>query len=84
MATDAVADRVRELAEHHDTDESAVLQRAVETGVETLYRDMVISKYLSGEMTRGKAVDELGVEVVREVESAQNAIEEDVKWGLQA
>ena len=84
MATDTVSDRVRKLAEHHNTDESTVIQQAVETGVETLYRDMLISKYLADEITLEEAVDELGVEVVEDVKSARNAIEEDVKWGLQA
>jgi predicted transcriptional regulator len=83
MATDAVSDRVRELAEHHDIDESAIIQRAVETGVETLYRDMIISRYLADEITREGAIEQLGVEVVEEVESARDAVEEDVKWGPQ-
>jgi predicted transcriptional regulator len=84
MATDAVSDHVRELAEHHDIDESAVIQRAVETGVETLYRNMLVRRYLADEITREEAIDQLGVEVVEEVESARDAVEEDVKWGLQA
>ena len=84
MATDAVSDHVRELAEHHDIDESAVIQRAVETGVETLYRNMLVRRYLADEITREEAIDQLGVEVVEEVDSARDAVEEDVKWGLQA
>ena len=84
MATDAVSDHVRELAEHHDIDESAVIQRAVETGVETLYRNMFVRKYLSDEITREEAVDQLGIEFVQEVESARDAVEEDVEWGLHA
>jgi predicted transcriptional regulator len=79
-----VSDHVRELAEHHDIDESAVIQRAVETGVETLYRHMLVRRYLADEITREEAVDQLGVEVVQEVESARDAVEEDVEWGLQA
>ena len=84
MTTDAVSDHVRELAEHHDIDESAVIQRAVETGVETLYRNMLVRRYLADEITREEAIDQLGVEVVEKVESAQHAVEEDVEWGLQA
>jgi len=84
MATDAVSDHVRELAEHHDIDESAVIQRAVETGVETLYRNMLVRRYLADEITREEAIDQLGVEVVEEVESARDAVAEDVQWGLQA
>lgn len=84
MATEGVSDRVRELADHHDLDESVVIQRAVETGVETMYRDMLVSRYLADEITREEAVDALGVDVVEDVESARDAIEEDVEWGLEA
>ena len=84
MATDTVSDHGRELAEHHDIDESAVIQRAVETGVETLYRNMLVRKYLADEITCEEAVDQLGIEVVQEVESARDGVEEDVNWGLQA
>ncbi len=84
MATDSVSDRVRELAQHLGIDESEVIQQAVETGVETLYRDMIISRYLDGDLTREEAVDELSADVVDQVDSARDAIEEDVEWGLHA
>jgi uncharacterized protein YjbJ (UPF0337 family) len=44
---------------------------------------MIISRYLADEITREGAIEQLGVEVVEEVESARDAVEEDVKWGLQ-
>lgn len=84
MTTEPVSERVRELAEYHEMDESAVIQRAVETGVDTLYRDMIVSRYLDDEMTREEAIEHLGVELVEEVEAAREAVEEDVEWGLQA
>jgi len=84
MTTETVSERVRELAEHHELDESVVIQQAVETGVETLYRNLLVSRYLADEITRGEAIERLGVEVIEEVESARDAVEEDVKWGLQA
>jgi hypothetical protein len=84
MVIDSVSDRMRELAQHLGIDESEVIQQAVETGVETLYRDMIISRYLDGDLTREEAVDELGADVVDQVDSARDAIEEDVEWGLHA
>lgn len=84
MATESVSDRVRELAQYLGVDESEVIQQAVETGVETLYRDMVVSRFLDGDIAREEAIDELGVDIVEEVESAREAIEEDVEWGLRA
>lgn len=84
MTTETVSERVRELAEHHELDESVVIQQAVESGVETLYRDMLINRYLADEITREEAIEQLGVDVVEDVESARDAIEEDVEWGLRA
>lgn len=81
MATD-VSDRVREIARYRDADESAIIQKAVETGVETLWRDVIISKYLNGDISREQANDELGVDVVNRVDQAKEAIHEDIEWGL--
>lgn len=81
MATD-VSDCVREIARYRDTGESDVIQEAVERGVDTLWRDVVISKYLDGAISREEAVAELGEDLVREVETARQAVEDDVAWGL--
>jgi hypothetical protein len=45
---------------------------------------MLVRRYLADEITREEAIDQLGVEVVEEVESARDAVEEDVEWGLHA
>lgn len=84
MPTESVSDRVRELADHHEMDESAVIQRVVEKGVETLYRDLIASRYLAGELTREETIEYLGSELVEEIESARDAVEADLSWGLGA
>ena len=81
MTTD-VSDRVREIARYREAEESEIIQRAVENGVENLWRDVVISKYLAGEISREEACDELGVDVVNRVDQAKDAIDEDIEWGL--
>lgn len=82
MPLESVSDRVRELAQYRGVDEGEIIQRAVKTGVETLYRDMVVSRYLSGTISREDAVEELGREIVDNVDAARNAVDEDVEWGL--
>lgn len=84
MSSDTVSERVHELAEHHELEESAVIQQALEAGVETLYRDMVVRRYLDDEIHRETAVEQLGIDVVDEVDTARDAVEEDVRWGLKA
>ncbi len=78
-----VSERVREIARHRDLDESEIIQQAVERGVGDLWRDVVIDRYFAGDLTREEAVDELGPDVVRDVDRAANAVKEDVEWGLQ-
>lgn len=81
MATD-VSERVREIARYREAEESEIIQRAFENGVENLWRDVVISKYLNGEIDQEEAVDELGADVVNRVDQAKDAIDEDIEWGL--
>ena len=69
MAADTFSERVRELAEHHDVDESEVFQRALETGVETLYRDLLVSRYLGEEVFRERTVERLGADAVNDVDN---------------
>ena len=83
MVAEHLSDRVRTLARHRGIEESAVLRQAVERGIETLYREMLISRYLEGELTREEAVTELGAITVDEVDAAREAVEADVSWARQ-
>lgn len=78
-----VTERVREIAHHRDLNESEIIQQAVEKGVLDLWRDVVLDRYLAGDITRQVAVEELGPEVIRDGDRAQAAVEVDVEWGLQ-
>lgn len=77
-----VSDRVRRLARERGVGESEIIREAVESGVETLWRDLVIEQYLEGEISKDAAIDELGRDVVHEVDRARSAVEADVEWGL--
>ena len=81
MGTD-VSDRVREIARYRETEESTIIQRAVEAGIDTLWRDVVISKYVDGDISHEEACDKLGADVINQVDQAKSAIEEDIEWGM--
>lgn len=81
MATD-VSDRVQEIARYRDTEESRVIQQAVETGVENLWKDVIISRYLEGDLTREEAIEAVDHDVIQKVDTAKAAIEDDIEWGL--
>ena len=81
MGTD-VSDRVREIARYRETEESTIIQRAVEAGIDTLWQDVVISKYIDGEISREEACAELEADVINQVDQAKSAIDEDIEWGM--
>ena len=81
--------RDKTLTEHLDfllaqegRDEATVLAQALRTGVEALYREALVEAYLLGKMSREKALEELGLERLAEVEYQRNALRRDVEWGL--
>lgn len=68
------------------TEDGALAEAAADSvevrRVETLYRDLIISRYLDGAISRQEAVNELGTDILDEVVTAREAIEEDVEWDL--
>lgn len=83
MAAD-ITERVREIAEERGVPESEVFERALERGVEALWEEVVLSRYVAGELDREEAVELVGVETVERAEREVAAVEEDVRWGLNA
>ncbi|MFC7166973.1 hypothetical protein [Halospeciosus flavus] len=81
MAVD-LTERVQEIAAAHDIPESEVLQQALERGVEDLWQELVLARYLNEEIPRGEAVDLVGVDRIKRAERGAAAVEEDVRWGL--
>lgn len=81
MATD-ISDRVREIAEAHDIPQSEVFERALERGIEDLWTDVVLDRYLDGELAREEAVDLVGRSTLERAEREAAAVEADVEWGL--
>lgn len=77
-----VSERVRRLARERGVGESEIIREAVESGVETLWRDLVIEQYLEDDISKEVAIEELGRDVVHEVDRARSAVEADVEWGL--
>jgi predicted transcriptional regulator len=81
MATD-ISNRVREIARYRDSAESEVIERALERGLEDLWRDVVVTRYLEGEIDRETAVEEVGHDVVDRADAASDAVDTDVDWAL--
>ena len=83
MAVD-LTERVREIANARDVPESEVLEQALERGVEDLWQELVLTRYLNEEIAREKAIELAGFDRVKRAERETEAVEEDVRWGLNA
>lgn len=83
MATE-ISERVREIAQERGLSESAVVEQALERGIDDLWQELVLSLYFDGEFDREQAVERLGRTTVERAEREREAVEADVKWGLDA
>jgi hypothetical protein len=81
MATD-ISNRVREIARYRDSDESAVIEQALERGLEDLWRDVVVARYLDGKIDRETAIEEVGRDVVDRADAASDAVDADIEWAF--
>ncbi|MHB1460849.1 MAG: hypothetical protein ACYC1M_06180 [Armatimonadota bacterium] len=62
--------------------EAEIVAQAVDEGLSELYRRQLADDYLTGKMSREKAVHELGKDAVEELDYARDSIDTDIKWGL--
>lgn len=83
MAAD-ISDRVREIADARGLPESEVFERALERGLEALWKDLVLAQYLDGDLDRDEAIERVGRAKVERADREREAVEEDVRWGLNA
>lgn len=83
MATDS-SDRMREIAQARGLPESKVFEQAFERGLEALWEEVVLSRYLEGELDRAEAVKQVGRSRVERAERERDVVERDVEWGLNA
>jgi predicted transcriptional regulator len=83
MATD-LTKRVQEIAEARGIPESEILEQALERGVEDLWIDLILSRYVNDEIDRETAVELVGRDRVKRAERELQAVEDDVRWGLNA
>ena len=74
-----ISDRVREIAEARGLPESEVFERALERGLEDLWEEFVLSRYLDGELDRTEAIERVGRTKVEQAEREREVVEKDVE-----
>ncbi len=83
MAVD-LTERVQEISNAREVPESEILEQALERGVEDLWIELVLSRYLNDEIDREEAIELVGRDRVKRTEREAQAVESDVHWGLNA
>ena len=80
--THSLRDKLDYLVRTTKRTETEIFAEAIEEGLTSIYRKQIIDAYLSGEMERQQAIEELSYEVVEELDYALQSVEKDIKWGL--
>ena len=79
-----ISDRVREIAEARGLPKSEVFEQTLERGLEDLWEDLVLARYLDGELNREEAIERVGRTKVERADREREVVEKDVDWGLNA
>lgn len=82
MEPTTMAQKLDFVATHRAQDESVLLAEAVRAGIDALYRETVIDAYLTGKISREKALRTLDAEKLEKIEYQRDCLERDVEWGL--
>ncbi|MFP4174920.1 MAG: hypothetical protein ACLFSW_03985 [Halobacteriales archaeon] len=79
-----ITERVEKLADEQGVPESQVIEEALEKGVESLWDEYVLSRYIEGDIDREEAVNLVGLEKVKRADREIDVMKEDIEWGLSA
>ena len=70
------------LSRETDKSESEVMTIAFQKGVQQMWRERILGRYLYKEITRDEAIETVGVDWVELAERQHEAMMEDIKWAL--
>ncbi len=62
--------------------EAEVLALAFQTGLRQLWRERTLGRYLRGKISRGEAIESVGIDWVELAERQHEAMIEDLAWAL--
>jgi stage III sporulation protein SpoIIIAA len=76
-----IAEQIEAIKTETGTDEAVLLAEAMRRGVQLMYQEQMVSKYLEGRLKRGTLIRLIGQEAVEEMDERKQAIDEDFDWG---
>ena len=63
--------------------ESEVMTKAFQVGLRQLWREHILGRYLRHEISRGEAIESLGIDWVDLAERQKEAVMEDMAWAAE-
>ena len=70
------------LSRETDKSESEVMTIAFQKGVQQMWRERILGRYLLKEITRDEAIETVGVDWVELAERQHEAMMEDIEWAM--
>ncbi len=70
------------LSRETDKTESEVMTMAFQKGVQQMWRERILGRYLCEEITRDEAIETVGVDWVELAERQHEAMMEDIAWAM--
>ena len=70
------------LTQELNKSEVEVMALAMQSGLQQLWREHQLGRYLRGKIPREQAVQQVGIDWVELAERQHRAAEEDLKWGM--
>lgn len=77
-----ITDQLTEVAKLRREPTTEVIAEAVEIGISKLYQECVLNEYLKKRMSKNKAIQLVGLEIVKLAEEQQRLARKDIAWGL--
>lgn len=81
MAT-SLNKQIVEILKENRKDSADLLAKALEIGIHRIWADRVLQKFLSGKISRKKAISLVGIDLIKLAEKQKNVCLEDISWGL--
>ncbi len=76
-------DYMEKLKRETKKSEEEIMTLAFKTGIRQLWREHVLGRYLREEISRKKAVEMVGIDLVELADNQHEAMMEDLNWALE-
>lgn len=82
MTGNSTIPAIEALSRETEKSESEVMTLAFQKGVQQMWRERILGRYLRREITRDKAIEGVGVDWVELAERQHQAMMEDLEWAM--